>query len=313
MIVEQSKQIIEEVNKAFIGKNEIIEKVLMTIYAGGHVLLEDCPGVGKTTLALAFSKVLGLSSKRIQFTTDTLPSDITGFTMFNRETNQFEYREGAANCQLLLADEINRTSPKTQSALLEVMEEHTITIDGQTHALPSPFICMATQNPLGAAGTQPLPESQLDRFMVCLSIGYPSLESQMKIINAQRYQNPLLDLRAVTSAENVLEIQNYLTSVKVADGVLKYAILLCEATREHPLVELGISPRGVAALVKMARARALIEERNYVIPEDVQYIFTDVCAHRLVLRPQARVEGITAKDVLQEILGKIKPPAASER
>jgi len=313
MIVEQSKQIIEEVNKAFIGKNEIIEKVLMTIYAGGHVLLEDCPGVGKTTLALAFSRVLGLSSKRVQFTTDTLPSDITGFTMFNRETNRFEYREGAANCQLLLADEINRTSPKTQSALLEVMEEHTVTIDGQTHVLPTPFICIATQNPLGAAGTQQLPESQLDRFMVCLSIGYPSLENQMKIINAQRYQNPLLDLKAVTSAENVLEVQNYLTSVRMADGVLKFAIQLCEATREHPLVELGISPRGVAALVKMSRARAVIEERNYVIPEDVQYIFTDTCAHRLVLRPQARVDGVTAKDILQEILGKVKPPTAAER
>ena len=181
MIVEQSKQIIAEVNKAFIGKNDIIEKILMTIYAGGHVLLEDCPGVGKTTLALAFSKVLGLSCKRIQFTTDTLPSDITGFTMFNRETNSFEYRDGAANCQLLLADEINRTSPKTQSALLEVMEEHTITVDGKTHHLPSPFICIATQNPLGFAGTQPLPESQLDRFMVCLSIGYPTLEHQMNL------------------------------------------------------------------------------------------------------------------------------------
>ncbi len=313
MIVEQSKQVIAEVNKAFIGKNDIIEKILMTIYAGGHVLLEDCPGVGKTTLALAFSKVLGLSSKRIQFTTDTLPSDITGFTMFNRETNRFEYREGAANCQLLLADEINRTSPKTQSALLEVMEEHTITVDGETHVLPSPFICIATQNPVGAAGTQPLPESQLDRFMVCLSIGYPSLESQMKIINAQRYQNPLLDLRAVTDGQNVLEIQNYLNSVRMADSVLSYAIRLCEETRNHPLVELGISPRGVSALVKMARANAVIRERNYVIPEDVQNIYRDVCAHRLVLRPQARVEGISAKDVLDGILSNVKPPKASER
>lgn len=313
MIVEQSKQIIAEVNKAFIGKEEIVEKVLMTIYAGGHVLLEDAPGVGKTTLALAFSKVLGLSSKRIQFTTDTLPSDITGFTMYNRETNRFEYREGAANCQLLLADEINRTSPKTQSALLEVMEEHIITIDGETHALPSPFICIATQNPLGAAGTQPLPESQLDRFMVCLSIGYPTLENQMKIIQVQRYQNPLLDLRAVTNGQNVLEIQNYLSSVKVTDSILSYAIKLCEETRNHPLVELGISPRGVSALVKMARANAVIRERNYVIPEDVQNIFTDVCAHRLVLRPQARVEGMNARDILGEILNQVKPPKASER
>lgn len=307
MIVEQSKAILAEVSKAFIGKNEIVKKVLMTIYAGGHILLEDCPGVGKTTLAVAFSKTLGLSSKRIQFTPDTLPSDITGFTVFNRETNHFEYRDGAANCQLLLADEINRTSPKTQSALLEVMEEHTVTVDGETHVLPSPFICIATQNPVGSAGTQSLPESQLDRFMICLSIGYPSLENQMCIINAQRYSNPLSDVRPVTNAQNLLEVQNYLTSVRVADSVLSYTIRLCEATRVHPLVELGISPRGVSALVKMARAGAVLCERNYVVPEDVQSVFFDVCAHRLILRPQAQVDGITVRDILAEILQQIKP------
>ena len=307
MIVEQSKAILAEVSKAFIGKNEIVKKVLMTIYAGGHILLEDCPGVGKTTLAVAFSKTLGLSSKRIQFTPDTLPSDITGFTVFNRETNHFEYRDGAANCQLLLADEINRTSPKTQSALLEVMEEHTVTADGETHVLPSPFICIATQNPVGSAGTQSLPESQLDRFMICLSIGYPSLENQMRIINAQRYSNPLSDVRPVTNAQNLLEVQNYLTSVRVADSVLSYTIRLCEATRVHPLVELGISPRGVSALVKMARAGAVLRERNYVVPEDVQSVFFDVCAHRLILRPQAQVDGITVRDILAEILQQIKP------
>ena len=313
MILEQSKQIIEEVNKAFIGKNDIIEKVLMTIYAGGHILLEDCPGVGKTTLAMAFSKVLGLSSKRIQFTPDTLPSDITGFTMFNRETNRFEYREGAADCQLLLADEINRTSPKTQSALLEIMEEGTITIDGETHMLPTPFICIATQNPLGSAGTQPLPESQLDRFMVSLSIGYPTLENQMKIIRLQRYSNPLLDLKAVTDPRNILEVQNYLTSVKIADPVLSYAISLCEESRIHSMVDLGISPRGVAALVRMSKANAVLKERNYVIPEDLQNVFCDVCAHRLVLRPQARVERIDAREILTDIMDTVKPPAASER
>ena len=307
MIVEQSKAILAEVSKAFIGKNEIVKKVLMTIYAGGHILLEDCPGVGKTTLAVAFSKTLGLSSKRIQFTPDTLPSDITGFTVFNRETNHFEYRDGAANCQLLLADEINRTSPKTQSALLEVMEEHTVTVDGETHVLPSPFICIATQNPVCSAGTQSLPESQLDRFMICLSIGYPSLENQMRIINAQRYSNPLSDVRPVTNAQNLLEVQNYLTSVRVADSVLSYTIRLCEATRVHPLVELGISPRGVSALVKMARAGAVLRERNYVVPEDVQSVFFDVCAHRLILRPQAQVDGITVRDILAEILQQIKP------
>lgn len=313
MIVEQSKQIIAEVNKAFMGKTDIVEKVLMTIYAGGHVLLEDCPGVGKTTLAMAFSRVLGLSSKRIQFTPDTLPSDITGFTMFNRETNQFEYREGAANCQLLLADEINRTSPKTQSALLEVMEEHTISLDGHTYTLPDPFVCIATQNPLGFAGTQPLPESQIDRFMVCLSIGYPTLENQIKILNAQRYMNPLNNLQVVSSAQNIQEVQDYLSSVRMADSVMSYAIRLCEATREHPLVELGISPRGVSALVKMARANAILEERNYVIPEDVQRVYGDVCAHRLVLRPQAQVDGVSARELLADILTNVKPPRAAER
>ena len=307
MIVEQSKQIVEEVNKAFIGKDEVVRKVLMTIYAGGHILLEDCPGVGKTTLAVAFSKVLGLHNKRIQFTPDTLPSDVTGFTMFNRETNQFEYRDGAANCQLLLADEINRTSPKTQSALLEVMEEHTITVDGETHVLPMPFICIATQNPLGSAGTQPLPESQIDRFMVSLSIGYPSLENQMKIINAQRYNNPLDDLKTVTNAQNILEIQEYLSSVRMADSVLAYAIRLCEATREHSLVELGVSPRGVLALVKMAKANAVLEGRNYVIPEDIQNVYIDVCKHRMVLRPQAQIEGMNAEQLLLDIMKTTKP------
>lgn len=307
MIIEQSAKIISEVNKAFIGKNDIVEKVLMTIYAGGHVLLEDCPGVGKTTLAMAFSKALGITSKRVQFTTDTLPSDITGFSMYNRQTNQFEYREGAANCQLLLADEINRTSPKTQSALLEVMEEHTITVDGQTHVLPNPFICIATQNPLGSAGTQALPESQLDRFMVCLSIGYPTIENQMKIINAQRNSNPLDSVLTVTNAQNIIEVQNYLSAVTMTDEVLRYAIRLCEETRRHALVELGISPRGVSALVKMAKASAVLKDRNYVVPQDVQNVFADVCAHRLVLRPQARVEGVNARDILKEISDRIKP------
>ena len=312
MIVEQSKQIVAEIGKAFIGKNEIVEKVLMTIYAGGHVLLEDCPGVGKTTLALAFSKVLGLENKRIQFTPDTLPSDITGFTVYNRETGRFEYRDGAANCQLLLADEINRTSPKTQSALLEVMEEHTVTVDGVTRPLPSPFLCIATQNPQGSSGTQPLPESQLDRFMVRLTIGYPTLENQLSILNAQRYHNPLADLKNVTNARNILEVQEYLSSVRASDAVLSYAIRLCEATRSHPLVELGISPRGVSALVKMARACAVLRERNYVVPEDVQSVFVDVCAHRLVLRPQARVDGVSAPALLQELLTMVRPASGVE-
>ena len=310
MIIEQSEHIICEVGKAFMGKDDIVRKVLMTIYAGGHILLEDCPGVGKTTLALAFSKVLGLRFKRIQFTTDTLPSDITGFTVFNQQTGEFEYREGAANCQLLLADEINRTSPKTQSALLEVMEERSVTVDGQTHQLDAPFLCIATQNPAGAAGTQPLPDSQLDRFMVRLPIGYPSREDQIHIVQAQRLQNPLDDLSPVTDATSLIEVQQYLGTVHASDSVLGYAVDLCQATRELPLVELGVSPRGVGALVRMSRAHALLEQRDYVVPEDVQAVFSDVCAHRLVLRPQARVEGVTCQDLLTEVLHQVPPPAA---
>lgn len=310
MIIEQSEHIICEVGKAFMGKNDIVRKVLMTIYAGGHILLEDCPGVGKTTLALAFSKVLGLRFKRIQFTTDTLPSDITGFTVFNQQTGEFEYREGAANCQLLLADEINRTSPKTQSALLEVMEERSVTVDGQTHQLDAPFLCIATQNPAGAAGTQPLPDSQLDRFMVRLSIGYPSREDQIHIVQAQRTQNPLDDLSPVADAASLIEVQQYLGTVHAGDSVLGYMVDLCQATRELPLVELGVSPRGVGALVRMSRAHALLEQRDYVVPEDVQAVFSDVCAHRLVLRPQARVEGVTSQDLLTEVLRQVPPPAA---
>ncbi len=310
MIIEQSEHIICEVGKAFMGKDDIVRKVLMTIYAGGHILLEDCPGVGKTTLALAFSKVLGLRFKRIQFTTDTLPSDITGFTVFNQQTGEFEYREGAANCQLLLADEINRTSPKTQSALLEVMEERSVTVDGQTHQLDAPFLCIATQNPAGAAGTQPLPDSQLDRFMVRLSIGYPSREDQIHIVQAQRTQNPLDDLSPVADAASLIEVQQYLGTVHASDSVLGYAVDLCQATRELPLVELGVSPRGVGALVRMSRAHALLKQRDYVVPEDVQAVFSDVCAHRLVLRPQARVEGVTSQDLLTEVLRQVPPPAA---
>ena len=303
----------EQLGTIIKGKKEVTDKIIMAVLAKGHVLLEDVPGVGKTTTALALSRLMGMDFQRIQFTPDVVPSDVTGFTMYQKETGTFVYRPGAVMCNFLLADEINRTSSKTQSALLEVMEEGKVTVDGETHCVPSPFVVIATENPVGSSGTQLLPESQLDRFMVCLSIGYPTLENQMKIINAQRYSNPLLDLRTVTSAQNILEVQNYLTSVRMTDSVLKYAILLCEETREHPLVELGISPRGVSALVKMAKASAVLNERNYVIPEDVQNVFVDVCAHRLVMRPQAQVEGVTARALLEDILTKVRPASAEER
>ncbi len=313
MIIEQSEQIIKEVKKVFIGKDEIIEKVLMTIYAGGHILLEDAPGVGKTTLALGFSRALGLSYKRIQFTPDTMPSDITGFSVYNKQTGGFDYKPGAADCHLLLGDEINRTSPKTQSALLEVMEEGSVTVDGITHMLPRPFICIATQNPYGSIGTQALPDSQLDRFMIRLSIGYPGRDSQVSILKLRRGVSDMDNVRAMMGQDDIKEIQNYLYSIKITDDILYYITDLCEATRKVPLVELGVSPRGVNAMVQLVRARAVLRERDFVIPEDVRAVFLDVCVHRMTMKPQAKIEGVTAEDVLKDILNKIKAPSLERK
>ena len=312
MIVEQSKAIVAEVNKALIGKQEVVEQALMAIYAGGHILLEDVPGTGKTTLALALSKCLDLDYKRVQFTPDTMPSDITGFTMLNRKTGEFEFNWGAVNCNLLLGDEINRTSAKTQSALLEVMEELAVTVDGVSHPVPKPFICIATENPVGSAGTQPLPDSQIDRFMVRLSIGYPSTTDQVNILKAKRYANPLDDIKAKISRDNLLEIQNFLGNVQVADTVLDYIVRLCEQTRDMELVELGVSPRGVIALTRRARACALIRERDFVSPEDVREVFKATCAHRLALKPQARIESVTAENILDQVMEIVPAPSMGQ-
>lgn len=311
MVIEQSKQIIEEVGKVIVGKTEIIEKVLMTIYANGHILLEDNPGVGKTTLAVAFSKALGMDCKRIQFTPDTMPSDIVGFSMYNASEERFVFEEGAVFTNLFLGDEINRTSAKTQAALLEAMEERGVSMDGIRHELPQPFVCIATQNPEGSAGTQPLPGSQLDRFMVKLSVGYPGTEQQIEIIKKRLYTNPMDDVQTVASKDDILSVQRYLSMIRITDDMIKYIVRLCEATREHELIELGVSPRGVLALVRMSRACAIIKSRDYVIPEDVQYVFNDVCGHRIVLKAQAKMESIDAKTILNEIKEKIQAPDMS--
>ena len=309
MVVEKSGQIMREIRKVLVGKDAVIEKVLMTIYAGGHILLEDMPGVGKTTLALGFSRVLGLDYKRVQFTPDTLPSDITGFSIYNKNTGDLEFKPGAVMCNLFLGDEINRTSAKTQAALLEAMEEQNVTVDGITHNLPHPFICIATENPLGAVGTQRLPDSQLDRFMVRLSIGYPTTEDQIQILRQKMYHDPMEDVQKVVTRDDILEIQNYITSITMTDDILRYITLLCEATRKEEMIELGVSPRGVIAMSRMARACAILRKRDFVIPEDVQEVFEDVCAHRIILKPQAKIEGVEAGYLMRKILKELEPPS----
>lgn len=305
--------IINELKKVIVGKDEILRKVLMVILAGGHILLEDVPGVGKTTLALGLSKVLNLDYRRIQFTPDTMASDIIGFSVYNKETGGLDYKPGAALCNLFLADEINRTSAKTQAALLEVMEEGGMTVDGITHKIPEPFVCIATQNPLGSAGTQKLPDSQLDRFMVRLSMGYPDLQSQVNIVKQRQSRDPLETVRALASAAHIKTMKRGVQLVRMSDEIIEYAASLCEKTRSMESVEQGVSPRAVLALVQMARASALMDGRDYAIPQDVKNVFIDVCAHRLILTARAKIRKETEENVLQQVLKEIKPPAIVER
>ena len=306
--MNKTREITEEVGKVILGKQEVIAKVLMTILSGGHILLEDVPGTGKTTMALAFSRALGVDYRRIQFTSDTMPSDVVGFSLYNKEKNAFEYVPGAVMTNLLLADEINRTSSKTQSALLEVMEEGHVTVDGTTHPMPQPFVVIATQNPVGSAGTQLLPQAQLDRFMIRTKMGYPDFAEQVSILKDRHSDNPLDHVRAVTTREELLEMKRECTAIYVADPVYEYVTRLAQATREHPMITLGISPRGALAVCRLAKSYAYMAGRDYVVPEDVAAIFTDVCAHRLVMSPKARMSQTSAGDVLRELLAKTAMP-----
>lgn len=305
---EKTIAIKEAISKAVIGKEEVIDKVLMAILAGGHILLEDIPGVGKTTLALAFSRVMGLAFHRVQFTPDVVPSDITGFSMYNRQTGTFEYKAGAAMCNLFLADEINRTSSKTQSALLEVMQEGNITVDGKTHKVPEPFIVIATQNPLGTAGTQMLPEAQLDRFMIQISMGYPDFQAQVKLLADRQKNNPLQDLRPIVSREEVLRMRQEVEQLYMDRKILEYVTRLTEVSRKQKLIRLGVSPRGALALCAMARACAYVRQRDYVTPEDVRSVFSDVCRHRILMDPKAQLSEVTADRMLGEILRVVPGP-----
>lgn len=298
----------DSIAKVIIGKDEIIDKVLAAILAGGHILLEDIPGVGKTTLALAFSKVLGLEFSRLQFNPDIVPSDITGFSIYDRDTKEFSYRKGAAMCNFFLADEINRTSSKTQSALLEIMEEGQISIDGNVYDLPKPFIVMATQNPFGMAGTQKLPEAQLDRFMIKLSMGYPDVKSQINILKDREGSNPLDQVRKVLSVEELEEIKNSVSKIFVDSKIYEYIANIVEVTRNMDDVSLGVSPRGALALAQISKATALINGRDFVIPSDVVQNLEPVLSHRIFISHNGRVKGMTVSDVIKKINETVVAP-----
>ena len=308
MNYQKALNIIEEVKKAVKGKDDVIEKVMLAVLAQGHVLMEDIPGVGKTTLALAFAKSMKMDVNRMQFTIDVLPSDVVGFSMYNMKTQDFEYHEGAVMCNLFLADEINRTSSKTQSALLEAMEEGQVTVDGISRKIPEPFTVIATQNPAGSAGTQMLPESQLDRFMLKLSMGYPDAASEVRILENRSNKNILDDVEAIVSKEDILKLQQETAGVHVDKAVYEYMVMLCATTREHPFVELGVSPRGTVALASIARAKAYISGREYVTPDDVKEIFPYVVKHRIVLNAKARVQKATVEDVIASVFKAVPTP-----
>lgn len=309
---KQAEKIQEEVKKVIVGKDGVIKKVLMAILAQGHILLEDVPGVGKTTLASAFAKALGLDTKRVQFTSDTMPSDIIGFSVYDMKSSGLEYKPGAIMTNLLLADEINRTSSKTQSALLEAMEERQVTVDGITHVLESPFVVLATQNPVGSAGTQLLPAAQLDRFLMRLSMGYPDKKSQIEILKERHHKNPIENVVPVVDVSQLNALIEEVTNVHVADEIYDYITNLAEATRHNPNICLGVSPRGALALCRTAKAAAFIEGRDYVLPEDVRNVFSDVCAHRLVLSTKAKLHEYSAQALINDILEEIKSPEFKE-
>lgn len=301
-------QMLDMLNHVILGKESFIQGVMTAMLAGGNILLEDIPGVGKTTMALAFSKVLGLQWNRVQFTPDVLPSDLTGFSFYRKELEEFVYYPGAVFCNLLLADEINRTSPKTQSALLEVMEEHQVTVDGVTRAVPEPFCVIATQNPLGTAGTQMLPEAQMDRFMVCMHMGYPDFANEVLMAKGVSGRASVDQLCALTSPEELLQIQHRIEQIYISDEVFEYIVSLIVKTRNTSYLTSGASPRGTIALVRMSRASAWLKGRDYVTPQDVAEQFYPVVNHRIRLGAKARMEQMGKEEILLRILQAVPKP-----
>ncbi len=299
----------QNVRKVIVGKDEAIELALIALLCKGHVLIEDVPGVGKTTLVAALAKSLNCSFKRIQFTPDVMPSDITGFTLPSLQTGAMEFKPGAVMSQIVLADEINRTSPKTQSSLLEVMEEGQVTVDGVTHALPRPFMVLATQNPVDFVGTYPLPEAQMDRFFLRISIGYPSIEEEMDVLERYSGQiSPLQTLQAVCGENDIIAMQEEVGSVYCSREVRSYVAQIAACTRSHPALLLGVSPRGAIALIRAAQACAVLAGRDYILPDDVKRMALPVLSHRLILTPEARMKGQSAQQILLSLLSSVPVP-----
>ena len=296
-----------EVNQVIQGKDDIVRKVLAAVICGGHILMEDIPGVGKTTLAMTFARALSLDYKRVQFTPDVLPGDITGFSMPDSGSGEFVFREGAVFCNLFLADEINRTSPKTQSALLEVMEERSVTVDGVTHRLPRPFVVIATQNPVGASGTQKLPESQLDRFMIRLSMGYPSQMDEVNILKGEVY-NKVEQVKNVLSKDSLIKISEQAEKIFVRDELYEYIVELVGYTRKSNLFSLGASPRAAIALLKISRANAVLNGRDFVTPQDIQEMLVPVLGHRVVISPAARAQDMDEEKAVLYVSSQVKTP-----
>jgi len=298
------------VSQVVIGKAPVIELLLVALLSDGHVLIEDVPGIGKTTLAKALARSINSSFARIQFTPDLLPSDVTGISFFNQKAQTFEFRQGPVFSQLLLADEINRATPRTQSALLEAMQERQVTVDTETYALPRPFLVLATQNPIELEGTFPLPEAQLDRFLLQIRLGYPEAAEEEEMITRYQREEPLAQLQAVASIEDVLALQAQVRDIHLSDDMRRYLVKVVRATREHPSVELGVSPRGTLALTRASQALAALRGRDYVIPSDVQHLAGAVLTHRIHVSPQTRLRGRTPDQVVAEITGTVPAPVA---
>ena len=307
-VVTNAQRILQQVRKAVVGKDKVLMWTLAAILAGGHILLEDIPGVGKTTMALAFSKTMSLRHNRLQFTPDVLPSDVTGYSIIDQTTGELVYKPGAVLCNLFLADELNRATSRTQSALLEAMEEGQVTVDGVSHKLPEPFVVIATQNPTGAAGTQLLPDSQMDRFMVRLRLGYPSIKDEIAMVSSRQGTDPLQTLKRVVSTQELAAMQQVVAATYVAPEVVAYIVELVAATRQHPAVARGASPRATLAVTAMSKSIAQLRGRDFVVPKDVQEVFSYTVEHRLMMTERAEAEGVSAAAVLQQILGSVSAP-----